>query len=315
MTRGRFAPSPSGDLHLGNLRTLLLAWLFARAEGGDFGWRIEDLDAGRSREGVAERQLADAALLGLAIDPPVVHQSERRAEHLAAIATLPTYPCFCSRREIAEATRAPHGTAALPYPGTCRGLDDGERRAATERAAARGRRPALRVAAEGVQVVGTDLLHGPVVGVVDDFVVQRGDGAPSYQVAVVVDDAAAKVDQVVRGDDLLESMPRQLWLADRLGLPRPRHAHVPLVLGPDGVRLAKRDGPVTTAQLLARGWSGPRLLGLLASTLGWCPPGAPVTADELLAGFNPHRIDLTPTRLAPAALDDGGAGRASDRPV
>lgn len=304
MTRGRFAPSPSGDLHLGNLRTLLLAWLFARAEGGAFGWRIEDLDAGRSRAEVADRQLADAALLGLAIDPPLVRQSERRAEHLAAIATLPTYPCFCSRREIAEATRAPHGAATLPYPGTCRGLDDAERRAATERAAARGRRPALRVAAEGAEVAGTDLLHGPVVGVVDDFVVQRGDGAPSYQVAVVVDDAAAGVDQVVRGDDLLESMPRQLWLADRLGLPRPRHAHVPLVLNPDGVRLAKRDGPVTTAELLARGWSGPRLLGLLASTLGWCRAGASVTADELLGDFDPRRIRLAPTRLDPAALAD-----------
>jgi glutamyl-tRNA synthetase len=226
---GRFAPSPTGDLHLGNLRTALLAWLFARSAGGRFLMRVEDLDTGRVRAGIEERQLADLRAVGVDWDGPVVRQSERLDLYAAALERLDTYPCFCTRAEIREAASAPHGPVGA-YPGTCRELSAAER---AEREAA-GRPPALRVRADGS---------------VDDFVVRRGDGAFAYNLAVVVDDAAMGVDQVVRGDDLLDSTPRQVWLAGALGLPVPDYVHVPLVLGPDGARLAKRHGAVTLREL------------------------------------------------------------------
>jgi glutamyl-tRNA synthetase len=243
---GRFAPSPTGDLHLGNLRTALLAWLFARSAGGRFLKRIEDLDRGRVRPGVEERQLADLAAVGVDWDGPVVRQSERAELYAEAVRRLDTYPCFCTRAEIREAASAPHG--ALPegaYPGTCRDLS------AVERAAfeAAGRPPALRVRAGGARVEVQDSLVGQVSSVVDDFVVRRGDGTYAYNLAVVVDDAAQGVTQVVRGADLAESTPRQAWLARTLGLAEPSYAHVPLVLGPDGARLAKRHGAVTLREL------------------------------------------------------------------
>jgi glutamyl-tRNA synthetase len=234
---GRFAPSPTGDLHLGNLRTALLAWLFARQGGGRFLMRMEDLDTGRVRPGAAERQLADLRAIGIDWDGPVVRQSERLDLYAAALGRLDTYPCFCTRAEIREAASAPHGPVGA-YPGTCRELSERER---AEREAA-GRPPALRVRADGT---------------VDDFVVRRGDGAFAYNLAVVVDDAEMGVDQVVRGDDLADSTPRQVWLARTLGLRVPEYVHVPLVLGPDGARLAKRHGAVTLRDLSAsdaRAW-------------------------------------------------------------
>src|SRR3954464_10825447 len=234
---GRFAPSPTGDLHLGNLRTALLAWLFARKGAGRFLMRVEDLDFGRVRPGIEERQLADLAAIGVDWDGPVVRQSERLDLYAEALERLDTYPCFCTRAEIREAASAPHGPVGA-YPGTCRELTAAER---AERAAA-GRPPALRVRANGS---------------VDDFVVRRGDGAFAYNLAVVVDDAAMGVDQVVRGDDLLDSTPRQVWLARALGLPVPDHVHVPLVLGPDGARLRKVRGAVALRELdatAARRW-------------------------------------------------------------
>src|SRR4051812_8137860 len=221
---GRFAPSPTGDLHLGNLRTALLAWLFARSSGRRFLMRMEDLDRGRVREGVEERQLADLRALGIDWDGPVARQSERVELYEAAIERLDTYPCFCTRAEIREAASAPHGVVGA-YPGTCRSLSAAER-AALE---ASGRPPALRVRADGT---------------VDDFVVRRRDGAFAYNLAVVVDDAEMGVDQGVRGPDVSDSTPRQVWLAGALGLPAPGYVHVPLVLGPDGARLAKRHGDV-----------------------------------------------------------------------
>jgi glutamyl-tRNA synthetase len=226
---GRFAPSPTGDLHLGNLRTALLAWLFARSAGSRFLMRVEDLDSGRVREGIEERQLADLRAIGVDWDGPVVRQSERTELYADALERLDTYPCWCSRAEIREAASAPHSPVGA-YPGTCRELTAAER---AEREAS-GRPPALRVRADGS---------------VDDFVVRRGDGAFAYNLAVVVDDAAMGVDQVVRGDDLLDSTPRQVWLARALGLPVPDYVHVPLVLGPDGARLAKRHGAVTLREL------------------------------------------------------------------
>jgi glutamyl-tRNA synthetase len=279
---GRFAPSPTGDLHLGNLRTALLAWLFARSGGGRFLMRVEDLDRGRVRPGMEERQLADLRAVGVDWDGPVVRQSERLDLYADALARLDTYECFCTRAEIREAASAPHG--ALPegaYPGTCRELSYAER-AAFEAA---GRRPALRVRAGAASMEVSDQLLGRVSGAVDDFVVRRGDGAFAYNLAVVVDDGEQSVDQVVRGADLLESTPRQVWLARTLGLPEPSYAHVPLVLGPDGARLAKRHGAVTLRDVRAgeaRRW--------IAASLG---------LHEDFSDFDPVRLPTEPTIYEP----------------
>ena len=253
---GRFAPSPTGTLHIGNLRTALLAWRFARSAGSRFLVRMEDLDTGRVRPGLAAEQLADRAAIGLDWDGDVVFQSQRLDRYEAAIEALGdrVYECFCTRAEIREAASAPHGP--LPegaYPGTCLRLTAAE--LAAKRAS--GRPPALRIRAEAARVAFEDRLHGYTEGVVDDFVVRRNDGAPAYNLAVVVDDAEQGVGEVVRGDDLLDSTPRQIFLARALGLPEPAYAHVPLVLGPDGARLAKRHGAVTLRELdpaAARAW-------------------------------------------------------------
>src|SRR3954453_13646635 len=283
---GRFAPSPTGDLHLGNLRTALLAWLFARSAGGRFLMRMEDLDTARVRAGAEERQLADLEAIGIDWDGPVVRQSERGELYAAALGRLDTYPCYCTRAEIREAASAPHGPVGA-YPGTCRELSEAERagRGGGVGAAAGaggegggaggggggggGRPPALRVRADGT---------------VDDFVVRRGDGAYAYNLAVVVDDAAMGVDQVVRGDDLLDSTPRQVWLARALGLPVPDHVHVPLVLGPDGARLAKRHGPVTLRELGA------------AEARHWILRSLDLADIE---AFDPSRLPTTPTVFHP----------------
>ena len=289
MTRtGRFAPSPTGDLHLGNLRTALLAWLFARSQGAGFRIRIEDLDVSRVRPGLAERQLADLAAIGLDWDGEVVAQSERLELYEAALATLERagllYPCFCTRAEIRAAVSAPHSPAEEgAYPGICRDLADSERAARI----AAGRRPALRVRAAGNPVVFEDRVRGRVEATVDDFVVRRNDGAFAYNLAVVVDDAAQQIGEVVRGDDLLSSTGRQLRLAALLGLPAPTHAHVPLVLGPDGSRLAKRHGSVTLRELDAE-----RALTWMCASLGL--PKARRT-DELIDVFDFHALPTTPS--------------------
>ena len=296
---GRYAPSPTGTLHLGNLRTALLAWLFARSAGSAFLMRVEDLDTGRVRPGLAEAQLADLAALGLDWDPPVMTQSERLEHYAAAIERLDAdgllYPCFCTRREIREAASAPHGP--LPegaYPGTCRELSAAER-AERERA---GRPPALRLRANGARVGFDDALMGHVETVVDDIVIRRNDGAPAYNLAVVVDDAAQGIEQVVRADDLAEGTPRQILLAERLGLPIPGYAHVPLVLGADGSRLAKRHGAVTLADRAARGETPERVRSELARTVGLAAAGEEPTMDELRERFDPAALPREPTVLA-----------------
>jgi len=288
--RGRYAPSPTGRLHLGNLRTAVLAWLFARAAGSEFRVRMEDLDQGRVQAGSAERQLADLAALGTDWDGPVVFQSHRHDAYESAIARLQAggrlYECFCTRAEIRAAASAPHGP--LPegaYPGTCLRLTAAQR----ERKRAGGRAPALRVRAEGARVAFTDRLHGAREGVVDDFVVRRNDGVPAYNLAVVVDDAWQEVEEVVRGDDLLESTPRQRFLAGLLDLPAPATAHVPLVLGPDGARLAKRHGAVTLGEVEpgdAVAW--------MAASLGLAEARS---AGVLLDGFDPAALPRAATRF------------------
>lgn len=299
MADGRFAPSPTGPLHVGNLRTALLAWLYARVDGGRFLVRIEDLDPVASREELVAEHLDDLAALGLDHDGPVVRQSDPvvRIRHEDAIARLEAdgalYPCFCSRREIREAAQAAHGP--LPegaYPGTCRDL------AAPARAARVAenpdRPPSLRVRAGGARVTVHDRLYGEHVGVVDDFVVRRGDGVPAYNLAVVADDAHQGIVEVVRGMDLLEGTPRQAWLCDRLGLPRPRWVHVPLVVSPGSERLAKRHGSVTRRALAADGLDSSALLGLMGTSLGLASTGERVDAAILLDRFDPDAVPLEP---------------------
>ena len=280
---GRFAPSPSADLHIGNLRTAVLAWLFARSTGRRFLMRVEDLDD-RTHDEVAHQQLADLAAIGVTWDDQPQWQSRQRERYDAVILRLAdrglTYECYCSRKDILSAPRAPHAPEGA-YPGTCRELTDAER--ATKREA--GRPPALRLRADTAEHTVTDLLHGSYTGVVDDFVLRRGDGVPAYNLAVVVDDAQSGIDQVVRGDDLLSSSPRQAYLAGLLGYPQPVYAHVPLVVNAEGKRLAKRDGAVTLAEL-----GVPRAFGLITESLGW--PAADMA--DLLERFDPAGLPREP---------------------
>jgi glutamyl-tRNA synthetase len=296
---GRFAPSPTGPLHLGSLRTALVAWLFARSQSARFLVRVEDLDPQRSRREHERRQLHDLAGLGLVWDGEVVRQSERMALYEDALRVLEAsdllYPCFCTRAEIREAASAPHGE--LPegaYPGTCRRLGAGER----SRRAAEGRQAALRLNADGVRIEFEDGLLGRQSFMVDDFVVRRADGVPAYQLAVVVDDAEQGIEEVVRGADLVDSTPRQLLLQRLLGLPAPRYAHIPLVLGPDGARLAKRHGAATLAD---RAEGPPETLALLAHTLGLALDRRQVESPAaLLAEFDPARLPRDPVVLRPS---------------
>lgn len=292
MADGRFAPSPTGPLHLGNLRTALLAWLFARAADSRFLVRMEDLDEATARPEHERSQLADLAALGLDWDGPVVRQSERGHLYEEAIARLTeaglTYACWCSRREILDAPSAPHGDAPPgAYPGTCRDRDSAS--------APEGRPPALRLRADGARVTVVDRQHGEFDGVVDDLVLRRNDGTPAYNLAVVVDDAEQGVEQVVRADDLLASTPRQVHLARLLGLTPPGYAHVPLVLAPDGSRLAKRHGAVTIAD---RG-SPSDALSMLAASVGLASAGERVSAATVLERFDPDKVPSEPWVLQP----------------
>ena len=233
---------------------------------------MEDLDRVTASVEHEQRQLDDLAAMGIRSDVPVVRQSDRFDRYRAAIDHLRNaglvYECFCTRREIQAAATAPHGRAPDgAYPGTCRVLSDDDRRAYV----AQGRRPALRLRTDGERVVVNDRFAGRVDGIVDDVVLARADGVPAYNLAVVVDDAAQGVTQVVRGDDLLSSTPRQIHLQQLLGLPTPEYAHVPLVVGPTGERLAKRDGAVTLRDLGDRGVSPVTVRDALAGSLGLNP--------------------------------------------
>ena len=291
MYRGRFAPSPTGDLHLGSAATALVAWLSARAAGGRLVMRVEDIDGPRVVAGSEARQLDDLQWLGLDWDegPDVggpsapYRQSERSSAYETALARLTArdllYRCDCSRAEIARIASAPHaGDEGPRYPGTCRSFGMRER--------AWKRPPAIRLAVPEGGVHVEDALQGAfdedVAASVGDFVLKRGDGTYAYQFACVVDDLAMGVTEVVRGADLVESTARQVLLARLLGGTPPTFAHVPLVVAPDGARLAKRAAGVTIRDHREDRRSPRDLVRMLAETLGLPPADEPRT---LLDGF------------------------------
>ncbi|XXF79321.1 tRNA glutamyl-Q(34) synthetase GluQRS [Myxococcaceae bacterium GXIMD 01537] len=304
--RGRFAPSPTGRMHLGNIRSALLGWLQARAAGGRFLLRVEDLDRQRCRPQFVEDLYRDLEWLGLTWDETPLFQSARDEVYREAISKLErtgrVYPCFCTRAEIARAASAPHGLGeeGPRYPGTCAHLP-----AALAAERARTRAPAYRFRAFPGEVRFVDGLQGPyaqeVSAAVGDFVVRRNDGVASYQLAVVVDDAASAITHVLRGDDLLSSTPRQLQLYSALGERAPAFFHVPLVMGEDGKRLAKREGAFALAELRERGVARERVLGLLASWSG-LGDGAPATLEELVARFRLEALPRAPVVAREEAL-------------
>ena len=307
MTVGRYAPSPSGRMHLGNLCCCLLAWLSAKSRGGRVILRIEDLDAMRCPRSFADLLEADLAWLGLAADEGgsaggpngPYYQSERADiyqyyyDKLAGLGLV--YPCFCTRSQL-HAASAPHRSdGQVVYPGTCRGLTPGE---VAEKS--RIRPPAWRVRVPEETVAFTDGHLGPYAEDLardcGDFVVRRADGGFAYQLAVVVDDALMGVTQVVRGADLLSSTPRQLWLYRVLGLEPPAFCHLPLLLAPDGRRLSKRDGDVSLEHLQAR-YTPEQIIGRLAYVCGLQKAPDPRTPAELADGFRWDKVPRQDIRL------------------
>ncbi len=300
---GRLAPSPTGSLHLGNARTFLLAWLSARSSGGRVSLRIEDIDGPRVKPEATAAAIEDLRWLGLDWDGEVVVQSTRLPVYAEAARQLVAeglaYPCVCTRKEVEDAASAPHegadgigGDGAI-YPGTCRG-----KFASIEDAKAKtGRDAALRFRVDVEAVPFEDRFCGAQRGAIrGDFVVQKRDGGPAYQLAVVVDDAAFGVTEVVRADDLLPSTPRQLLLYRALALRAPSFAHVPLVVGHDGLRLAKRHGDTSLRHLRERGATASAVVGFLAKTAGLRDEASPCAASDLLRGFDLARVPKGPVR-------------------
>jgi glutamyl-tRNA synthetase len=303
LIRGRLAPSPTGALHLGNARTFLLTWLSIRLQGGSVVLRVEDLDGPRVKPAAAAEALADLRWLGLDWDEgpdcggpygPYV-QTQRGEYYDAALRSLAerhmVYACVCTRSDIERSASAPHAGEEGPrYPGTCRGRFDNESAAQI----AAGRAPALRFRAEPGPVAFHDLNLGEqaidVAAAAGDFVVRKGTGTAAYQLAVVVDDAAMRITEVVRGDDLLLSTPRQLLLYRALGLHPPCFRHLPLVIGPDGLRLAKRHGDTRIALFRAHGIAPERLVGLLAHWSGLAPANTECLPRDLIAQFDWDRV-------------------------
>ena len=291
---GRWAPSPTGEFHVGNLRTALLAWLFARSGGAKLLWRFEDLD-GAVREDYYDHQLRDFERIGLNWDGEIFRQSERLHLYRDAIEDLKrqglTYRCWCTRREVREAAVAPH--SHLPegaYSGKCRQLTARE----TSENERSGRNPAIRIVSESQLIKIDDRQLGSFEGSVDDFVLCRGDLTPSYNLAAGIDDADMGVTEVVRGDDLLPTTPRQIYLFDLLGLEPPSYAHVPLVLTHSGDRLAKRDGAVTLDDRLALGESELDVLNYLLSSLELRNIGSLGELDQIARYFDPSALPTSP---------------------
>lgn len=310
--RGRFAPSPSGRMHLGNAFCALLAWLSCRAAGGRMVLRIEDLDPQRSRPDYARQLMEDLLWLGLDWDegggkggpaPPYI-QSQCGGIYARALAKLGhaglLYPCFCSRAEL-HAAEAPHASdGQLLYSGRCRDLTFAQRQAL------RGtRRPAIRLRVPPETVRFQDGCQGPqrqnLASACGDFILRRSDGVFAYQLAVVCDDARMGVTQVVRGLDLLPSTARQLYLYQQLGLPAPQFYHIPLLLAPDGRRLSKRDGDLDLGALRLH-TSAPQLVGRLAWWAGLLPAPEPLAPADLVPLFLWRKVSTQNIRLSPALL-------------
>jgi len=296
----RLAPSPTGALHLGNARTFLINYLLARQRHWRVLMRIEDLDTPRTKRGADVQALDDLAWLGLTWQTPVLYQSTRGGAYESALGHLvrlgQAYPCVCTRKDIELAGGAPHAEDhVVAYPNTCRGRFSGAEQAEQES----GRPPAWRVLA-GPEAIGVDdALAGvhtfALADTCGDFVVFRRTGQAGYQLAVVVDDAESRVNEIVRADDLLASAAMQIHLRRLLGLgPEPRYWHVPLVVGPDGRRLAKRHGDTRLSHYRSLGTPVERLLGLLGYWCGVLPSRRETTMDELLARFDVGRLPPAP---------------------
>ncbi|MFV0534347.1 MAG: tRNA glutamyl-Q(34) synthetase GluQRS [Cumulibacter sp.] len=294
---GRFAPSPSGDLHIGNLRTAAMAWLTARSLRQTFLLRVEDLDTQRSRTSFADRQLADLHAIGIDWDGEVVRQSQRTSLYREALDVLVrgghTFECFCSRKDIREAQSAPHADAAR-YPGTCRELSEGER--AHRRSF--GRPPTIRLRSPRREYAWEDLVLGARASTPDDVVLARWDGALAYNLAVVVDDIDQGVDQIVRGADLADQTATQLHLIELLSGTTPEYAHVPLVLNSHGQRLSKRDGAVTLADCAARGMSREGVVAQILDSIGTVGRGS---LREAVADFALADVPTAPWIFVPPA--------------
>lgn len=295
---GRFAPTPSGRMHLGNVFSCLMAWLSARSAGGRIVLRIEDLDPRAQDKAVADRLMADLEWLRLPWDEGPYRQSERTDIYEDAVRRLRelglTYPCFCTRAELHAAT-APHASdGTYLYAGTCRDLTPEQ---IAERSCRRAPATRLRVPDKD-DPAGTiefcDLAYGPQREVLarecGDFLVRRSDGVFAYQLAVVVDDGLMGVNQVVRGRDLLGSSARQIYLARLLGLAAPAYGHVPLLTAPDGRRLSKRDQDLDLGALRQRGITSRRIVGALAAAAGIAQKGEEVSPEELLGRFSWEKI-------------------------
>ncbi len=300
---GRLAPSPTGAQHVGNARTYLIAWLSARSRGGTVVLRLEDIDSPRVKPGAAELALEDLRWLGLDWDEGPVVQTQRLAWYEEALARLQAqelvYPCTCTRSDVERAASAPHAEhEGTIYPGTCAG------RRVADAAALGDQSFAWRMRVGQEQKPFRDGFLGPVAGDPSggDFVVWKSAATPAYHLAVVVDDAAQGITEVIRGDDLVASTPRQLLLYHALGLTPPAFTHVPLVVGPDGRRLAKRHGDTRLAALRAAGVPPENLLGLLAWSCGWIDVLQPVSLPQLLPRFRLDAIPLEPFVLTPALL-------------
>jgi glutamyl-tRNA synthetase len=313
--RGRYAPSPTGELHMGNLRTALLAWLFARSAHGKFVLRIEDLDQPRVRPGATARMLTDLHWLGLDWDEgpdsagpyaPYI-QSERQAIYQHYLQRLReahlVYPCYCSRTEVAQASRiasAPQqgSEEGLRYPGTCRDLTSKQCREYE----ARGRRPALRLRVDDERMVTfNDLIAGTITqqvqSAVGDFILCRSDGIVAYQFAVVIDDGLMHINQVVRGADLLASTARQILLFEALGFPIPTFAHIPLMLDEQGKRLAKRTLSAGIEPLRTGGFTPMQIIGQLAASCGLVKSGTATSPNELARQYSQQSYGIMPAKL------------------